>query len=113
MTEAAVKFPGPYQTILQYLGIDYADEVVLANVTRAWATAMATVRGAVGDDVDTMMGHDPRVEELMLIYLEDLYSNRGVSAKVSGATRQLVRTMELQLQMELRRRRAAAEEASV
>lgn len=94
-----------------YLGIDYPDEVITANVTRALATAEKTVRGGVGDDVETYLPDDPRVRELTLIYLEDLYSQRGVAAKVSGATRRLVADMELQLRMELRSARDAAEEA--
>ena len=95
-----------------YLGIDYPDEVITTNVTRALATAEKTVLGGVGDDVDTYLPDDPRVRELTLIYLEDLYSQRGVAAKVSGATRRLVSDMELQLRMELRQARSAAEEAS-
>lgn len=93
---------------LQYLGIDYADDMVTANVTRALATAEKVLRGAVGADVETYLPNDPRVAELVLIYLDDLYSDRGVSAKVTGATRRLVADMELQLRLELRR---AKEEA--
>ena len=93
---------------LQYLGIDYADSLVTANVTRALATAEKTLRGAVGEDVETYLPDDPRVAELVLIYLDDLYSDRGVSAKVTGATRRLVADMELQLRLELRRAKEAA-----
>ena len=92
---------------LLYLGIDYTDEVTNKNVTRALATAEKTVQGAVGDDVGDYLKDDPRVTELVLIYLEDLYSQRGVSAKVSGATRRLVYDMELQLRMELATAKAA------
>ena len=60
----------------------------------------------VGADVETLLPDDPRAKELVLIYTDDLYSQRGVSAKVSGATRNLVHSMELQLQMELRTARA-------
>lgn len=91
-----------------YLGIDYADEVTDKNVTRALNTAKKTLQGAVGDDLETYLKGDPRVKELVLIYLDDLYSERGVSAKVSNATRHLVTTMELQLKMELRAAREAA-----
>lgn len=91
---------------LQYLGIDYTDAVTTANVTRALATAVKTLHGAVGEDVEALLPNDPRAKELVLIYLDDLYSTRGVSAKVSGATRQLVHTMELQLTLELRAARA-------
>ena len=96
---------------LIYLGIDYTDDVVTANVTRALKTARQTVLGAVGEDVDTYLPDDPRVAELTLIYLEDLYSQRGVAAKVSGATRRLVFDMEQQLRLELATAKAAAGEA--
>lgn len=94
--------------VLAYLGIDYADEVVTKNVQRAMNAAQATLRGSIGDDVDTYLPGDQRVTELLMIYVDDLYSERGVSAKVSGATRQLVNTMEWQLRLELARAREAA-----
>lgn len=94
---------------LIYLGIDYADDVVIANVTRALATAKKILQGAVGSDVETYLPDDPRTTELVFIYLDDLYSDRGVvSAKVSNATRRLVADMELQLKLELRRAKEAA-----
>lgn len=97
---------------LLYLGIDYSDEVTEANVARALNTAQKIVRGSVGEDVDTYLADDPRVEELTLIFMEDLYSQRGISAKVSGATRRLVADMEWQLRLDLRQAKEAAEEAS-
>lgn len=87
---------------LVYLGIDYPDDVIRKNVTRALATAVKTLHGAVGEDVETLMPDDPRAKELVLIYLDDLYSQRGISAKVSGTTRRMVADMVLQLQMEMR-----------
>lgn len=92
--------------VKDHLGIDLADEVVEKNVQRAWKTAEKTMLGAVGDDVRQYLPEDPRVDELVLIYADDLYSERGVSAKVSNATRMMVSTMELQLRLEL----AAAKE---
>ena len=97
------------EDFLQYLGYDVTDdELVNKNATRALNTAMRTVLGAVGDDVETYLPGDPRVAELVLIYADDLFSERGVSAKVSGATRRAVADMELQLRLEL----AAAKEAA-
>lgn len=93
---------------LKYLGIDYPDDVIRTNVTRALATAVKTLHGAVGEDVETLMPDDPRAKELVLIYLDDLYSQRGISAKVTGTTRRMVADMVLQLQMELRIRREEA-----
>ena len=96
---------------LGYLGIDYADDQVTRNVSRALDAARRVVLGAVGDDLEDYLPDDPRAAELTLIYLDDLYSERGVSAKVSGATRRLVHDLEWQLKLELRRAREAAEEA--
>lgn len=93
---------------LAYLGIDYADDVVTANVTRALNTAKKILQGAVGSDVETYLPDDPRTTELVLIYLDDLYSDRGLAAKVSNATRRLVANMELQLKLELQRAKEAA-----
>lgn len=87
---------------LAYLGIDYADELVRKNVTRALATAVKVLHGAVGEDVETLMPNDSRAQELVLIYMDDLYSEKGVSAKVTGATRRMVADMEMQLRLELR-----------
>lgn len=86
---------------LDYLGIDYTDDAVTRNVTRALAAADKTVRGAVGADIWDLMPNDERAKELVLIYTDDLYSNRGMSAKVSGAVRLSVATVELQLRLEL------------
>lgn len=87
---------------LAYLGIDYADDLIRKNVTRALATAIKVLHGAVGEDVETLMPNDSRARELVLIYMDDLYSEKGVSAKVTGATRRMVADMELQLRLELR-----------
>lgn len=84
------------------------DAVVEANAARALRAAQATVLGAVGEDVEAYLPDDPRVRELTLIFFDDLYSERGVSAKVSGATRRLVFDMEQQLRLELRQAREAA-----
>lgn len=93
---------------LAYLGIDYADDLVRKNVNRALDTAVKVLHGAVGEDVDTLMPNDSRANELVLIYMDDLYSEKGVSAKVSGATRRMVADMELQLRLELRTLREEA-----
>ena len=96
-----------------YCGIDYADEMVEKNLTRALSTAVQTVKGAIGEDVETMLPEDSRVTELVLVYADDLYSNRGVmlteNAKVSGATRRLVNDLETQVRMDYRLAKEGAE----
>ena len=99
-----------FEEALQYLAIDYADEVITANVRRALAAARKTVHGSVGDDVETLLAGDPRVKELILLYLDDLYSIRGLTNKAIGSTRRLVTDLEWQLRLELRQRRAEVRE---
>lgn len=96
------------EDVLAYLGIDYADENVTKNVQSAMNTARQVLLGSIGADVEKYLPGDPRVAELVKIYTDDLYSERGVSAKVSNATRQLVNTMEWQLRLELMAAREAA-----
>lgn len=97
-----------------YCGIDYADDDMVAkNLARALATANATLKGAIGDDVDTVLPDDERAHTLVLIYGDDLYSQRGVlnteNAKVSGATRRMTNDLEAQVRMEYRRAKEGAE----
>jgi len=85
--------------VLMYLGIDYADDVIKSNVDRAIMVADAYLKGAIGKDYPT---DDPRAKELALIFISDLYDNRGMIEKVSGNVRRLVDDMTLQLRLELR-----------
>lgn len=86
--------------VLDYLGIDYADEKVNRNITRAINTANAYLKGSIGDNYPR---EDPRVKELALIIVSDLYDIRGytVSASMSNNVRRLVDDMSLQLRLEL------------
>lgn len=85
---------------LAYLGIDYADDVVTANVERTIKTANAYLKGSIGEDYPV---EDPRAKELALIIISDLYDNRGIQSTISGNTRKLVDDLSLQLRLELRR----------
>ena len=88
------------EDVLNYLGIDYADEMVTANVTRAISTADAYLKGAVGA---AYPAEDPRARELALIFIADLYDVRGSLEKGSVNVRRLVDDFLLQLRLELRR----------
>lgn len=88
------------QDVYDYLGIDYADAMVTANVNRAIATADAYLKGAVGANYPI---EDPRAKELALIFIADLYDNRGMLEKSSNNVRRLVDDFLLQLKLELRR----------
>lgn len=88
------------EEVKTYLGIDYADDMVNANIERAINTANAYLKGSIGNDYPT---DDPRAKELALIIISDLYDNRGLQSTISGNTRRLVDDLSLQLRLELRR----------
>ena len=90
------------QEVLDYLGIDYADDMIKRNIDRAILTADSYLKSSIGEDYPVT---DPKAKELAMIIVSDLYDNRGltVSANVSANTRKLVDDMSLQLRLELRR----------
>lgn len=89
------------EDVKAYLGIDYTDDMVNANITRAINTADSYLKGSIGTNYPT---EDPRIKELALIIVDDLYSNRGSqSTNISGNCKRLVDDMSLQLRLELRR----------
>ncbi len=88
------------EEVLAYLGIDYADDMVTRNVERSIQTADAYLKGSIGANYPA---EDPRVKELALIFISDLYDNRGMIEKTSGNVRRLVDDMSLQLRLELSR----------
>ena len=94
---------------LQFLGIDYADPMITANVNVAIAMAESTLKGAIGDDVFECFPDDARVDYLQKLYMADAYNERNLqssaSAKATNARRYQVQTLELQLQMEYRRKK--------
>lgn len=86
--------------VYAYLGIDYADDMVDANIERAITTADAYLQGAIGADYPTS---DPRAKELALMFIADLYDSRGTEGKSSTNVKRLVDDFLLQLRLELRR----------
>ena len=87
------------EEVLDYLGYDYSDDMVDKNIERCIKTADAYLKGSIGKNYPT---EDPRVKELALIFISDLYDNRGMIDKVAGNVRRLVDDMSLQLRLELR-----------
>ena len=98
---------------LEHLVIDYADEIVERNVSRALETGKALMRGAVGEDVEDYLPGDPRIDQLVLLYTGEAYDSREASQKQASVRNRLTHDLELQLKMELRRAlRKAKEEAA-
>lgn len=85
--------------VLDYLGIDYADKMILNNINRAINTADTYLKGSIGENYPIT---DARAKELALIIVADLYENRGLTT-VSNNTRRLVEDFSQQLRLELRR----------
>ena len=97
------------EELLRYLGIDYADEVVTANVESAFADALIYIQSAIGEDLFDILPDDRKVWRLVKIYTQELYDERGTtSAKANNAKREMVHSLELQLRLELSRAREAA-----
>ena len=99
-----------YEEALEHLGIDYADDVIQRKVNKGLKTAERYLFGAVGVDIWELLPGDERAHDLVLNYLDDIYSERGTSAKAGNARREMISTMEWQLKLELARKREEAEE---
>lgn len=87
------------EDVKNYLGIDYADNMVESNIARMIKTSDSYLKGSIGDPYPD---DDPRAVELALIIIADLYNNRDLSDRVTANTRRLVDDMSLQLRCELR-----------
>ena len=98
------------QDALDHLHIDYTDEVVAKNVARALATGISLMKGAVGEDVETYLPGDPRIDDLVLLRTAEVYDERSSQGKAGAAKSGLADLLETQLRLELRR---AKEEAGV
>lgn len=85
-----------------YIGIDYVDEMITANLERSLKTADAFLVGSIGVDYPK---DDARAEELTLVVAAELYDNRGMmlSNSISNTTRKMVDDLSLQLRLDLSR----------
>ena len=88
-----------FQDVLDYLGYDYADDMIKRNIERSIKVADSYLKGSIGKNYPL---DDPRAKELALIVISDLYDNRGITEKVSGNVRRLVDDFSLQLRLESR-----------
>ena len=88
------------EDVKDHLGIDYVDDMVIRNLERLIKVADRTLEGSLGKGYPK---DDPRAEELALVIVNDLYSNRELSGKVSGNVRRLIDDFQQQLRLEMRR----------
>lgn len=89
------------QDLYDYLGIDYADDMVKRNATRAIKAADAFIKGGVAEDYPE---DDPRAKELALALSGAFYDARGaMSDKALNNYRRMIDDIMLQLRCEARR----------
>lgn len=97
---------------LRHLGYDEEDPDICMIVTGELEEAKQYLCGAIGDDIFELMPDDHRLNILLKAYLDDLHDDRGTtSAKANNAKRNMVGSTELQLRLELARRRESQGEA--
>ena len=94
---------------LEHLGYDEYDEVIERKVTRAISTGYSMLYGAVGEDVEDYLLNDPRIDDLVLCYMVEAYDNREGSQKQTSVRSRHAHDLELQLKMELRRKKREAD----
>ena len=87
------------ETLRDHLGIDYEDPSTSRILFRLLNVADRYMIGALGDGYPA---EDERVIQAQLMICDDLFSSRGVSDKVSGATRRLLDNLLLQVRLEMR-----------
>ena len=87
------------------LGYDEVDDVITRKVTRDLNAAKAMMRGAVGEDVEEYLPGDPRIDELVLYFLGEVHDCHGGGQKQAAARSRHAVDIELQLKMELRRKK--------
>ena len=85
--------------VLAYLGIDYADDLVNKNITRAINTADGELRESIADDYP--VAH-PLTKELALIYAANAYESRG-DVSLAGNEQKRADGIALKLRLYLRR----------
>ena len=91
------------QDALDYMSIDYADDRIRSKVNRAMQAATMRLYGAIGDDVNTYLPGDERVDQLLLIYTRENYDAENLTEKEIRAIKHLREDLEPQLRRELSR----------
>ena len=83
---------------LDYLGIDAEDDMIINNINRQIEVADRHLKAAVGDDYPA---DDPRMKEVALMIVSELYDNRTLSAKAENRINSLARIYMRQIRLEM------------
>lgn len=84
---------------LDYLGIDAEDDMIINNIRRQIEVADRHLKAAVGEDYPA---DDPRMKEVALMIVSELYDNRTLSAKEESRINSLARQYMRQIRLEMR-----------
>lgn len=83
---------------LDYLGIDAEDDMIINNINRQIEVADRHLKAAVGDDYPA---DDPRMKEVALMIVSELYDHRVLSAKEENRINSLARLYMRQIRLEM------------
>ena len=83
---------------LDYLGIDAEDDMIINNINRQIEVADRHLKAAVGDDYPA---DDPRMKEVALMIIGELYDNRTLSTKEENRINSLARLYMRQIRLEM------------
>ncbi|MBQ1354751.1 MAG: hypothetical protein IIY42_07855 [Ruminococcus sp.] len=83
---------------LDYLGIDAEDDMIINNINRQIEVADRHLKAAVGDDYPA---DDPRMKEVALMIVGELYDKRTLSAKEENRINSLARLYMRQIRLEM------------
>ena len=84
---------------LDYLGIDIEDNMIINNINRQIKVADRHLKAAVGEDYPA---DDPRMKEVALMIVSELYDHRALSAKEESRINSLARQYMRQIRLEMR-----------
>jgi hypothetical protein len=87
------------QDVRDYLGIDYEDEATERRIEQMISATDGFMAGSLGaaDPRD-----DPRVRELALLVIRDLYDTPDWETKETRQFRRIIESMSLQIRLEMR-----------
>ena len=87
------------EEIKDYLGIDYADDMTDRRLTNLIDVSKSIIEGAVGVNYPA---DNPKIKELALILIADLYDLGDNGAKLTNNIERYKNTLCTQLRLEMR-----------
>ena len=90
------------QDVLDYLGIDYADDMVMRRVRGLLTAIDSYLTGAIGEDYAIAVSPESlaKAKELGLMLIGELYDGRGGTGKERTVVRTILSSMLLHLQLD-------------